>query len=238
MIPMRQFLREHQISGEVVQYAPETRMGNAVDGASYRVTLTHNGQLRAFEAQIRRPEGAPVPTVGEGLAEVARRIAAHGQEQGTVAAEGGTEDSLALEALRLQQFIGAQAYEDLLFEFGYRPDAQIEDDDAVGEPARPDEMTNQEPNALTEARELGGIPRVARYLIGAPLVILGAAGILLARGRRVAAVAVAVLGTLATVGGATSAAIWRRRRQRQSVKRTLQILTDQNTAIQRGKAST
>ncbi|TAK73238.1 MAG: hypothetical protein EPO16_12955 [Dehalococcoidia bacterium] len=238
MIPMRQFLREHQISGEVVQYAPETWTGNTVDGASYRVTLTHNGQLRAFEAQIRRPEGAPAPTVGEGLAEVARRIAAHRKDEAAGTPEGGAEDPLGPEARRLQQFIGAQAYEDLLFEFGHRPEAQIEDDDTTGEPARPDEMTNQEPNALTEAGAASGIPRVARYLLGAPLLILGAAGILLARGQRVAAVAVTVLGTLATVGGATSAAIWRRRRQRQSVKRTLQVLTDQNTAIQRGEAST
>lgn len=235
MIPMRQFLREHQISGEVVEYSPEHRAEAVPDGRWYRVTLTYDGQLRAFEAEIQRPGDAPAPTVGEGLAEIARRIASHSEQ----VSMGGTEDPTALESERLRQFMGDLAYRELLFEFGRRPEAQVEDHDVSGDPARPDEMTNQEPGALVDAGASARIPRTARYVIGAPVVVLGAvAGILLVRGRRVAAFAVAVGGTLAAVGGATTAAVWRRRHRRQSVKRTLQILTDQNAAIQRGEAST
>ncbi len=238
MIPMRQFLREHQISGEVVEYSPEPRAEDALDGSSYRVTLTHAGQLRAFETWMRRPKGDPVPTAGEGLAEVARRISAHRPDDPTAGAMvAGAANPVTLEARRLQQFMGEKAYAELLFEFGHRPEAQVEDDDVTGDPARPDEMTNQEPHALVQASDAGRIPQVARYLVGAPLAVLGVTGILLVRGRWTAAVAVAVGGTLAIVGGAATVTVWRRRHRRQSVKRTLQILTDQNTAIQRGGAS-
>jgi hypothetical protein len=232
MIPMRQFLRDHQISGEVVEYAPEPQAERGGGSPSYRVTLTHSGQLRAFEAQIRRPPGAPVPTVGEALAEVARRISASGQRE-----LPGAGDSADVEARRLQLFMGERAYAELLFEFGHRPEAQVENDDTVGDPARPDEMTNQEPTALVEAGDAARMPTAVRYLVGVPVVVLASAGILLMRGRRAAAFCTAVGGTLATVGGATMAAVWRRRHRRQSVKRTLQILTDQNAAIQRGEAS-
>lgn len=235
MIPMRRFLREHQISGEIVECAPDPQDANPLDGASYRVQLT-NGRHRAFEARLHRPMGALAPTLGEGLAEIARRTSAVGPAD--VAAAGaiewieGTPGAARLEAKSLQEFLGEEAHADLLFEFGQRPEGQVEQGDPVGNPARPDEMTNQEPSALAQAQDTTRLPRPARYLVGVPAVTAGVAGILLARGRRGAAVATAVVGILTTVAGAVAAGQWRRRHQRQSVKNALETLTDQQTAIQ------
>lgn len=235
MIPMRQFLREHQISGEIAECAPDPRDASPLDGASFRVQLT-NGRHEAFEARLHRPMGALAPTLGEGLAEIARRTSAMGPAD--VAAAGAVEwiegvpDAVRLEAKNLQEFLGEEAHADLLFEFGRRPEEQVEQGDSVGNPARPDEMTNQEPGALAQAQDTTVLPRAARYLIGVPVVAAGAAGVLLSRGRRGAAVATAVAGTLATVAGVAMAGLWRRRHQRHSVRTALETMADQQTTIQ------
>lgn len=235
MIPMRQFLRDHQISGEITECAPDPQDASPLDGASYRVRLTNNGRHRAFETRLHRPMGALAPTLGEGLAEIARRTSVGPTD---VAAAGaiewieGTPDAIKLEATSLQEFLGEEAHADLLFEFGRRPEAQVEQGDPAGNPARPDEMTNQEPNALAQAQDTVRLPRAARYLAGVPVVSAGMAGILLARGRRVAALTTAVVGILTTMAGMVTVGLWRRRHQRQSVKLALETLTDQQTAIQ------
>jgi hypothetical protein len=237
MIPMRQFLREHSISGEVTECTPDPQDESPLDGASYRLALT-NGQ-RSFETELHRPIGAPAPTLGEGLAEIARRasIGLHALDasaEGVVRRASDTTESIGHDAQSLRQFLGDEANNELLFEFGQRPEDQIEQGDTVGEPARPDEMTNQEPEALQEARRAITLPRAARYLVGVPVIAAGAAGIFFARGRRVAALSAAAGGTLAALGGAGAALVWRRSHDRQSSKDTMKTLTDQNAAIQTG----
>lgn len=235
MIPMRQFLRNHQISGEITECLPDPRDTSPLDGASYRIQLT-NGRPGAFEAQMNRPMGAHVPTLGEGLAEIARRIA--GAEQADMAdadADGRTDggpDGGRLEAQHLEEFLGKEAHGDLLFEFGRRPDGLVEQGDSVGNPARPDEMTNQEPDTLSQAQDTTRLPRAARYLIGVPVVAVGAAGILLTRGRRLAALVTTTAGILVTAAGVVAAGQWHRRHQQLAVKSALETLTDQQTTIQ------
>lgn len=239
MIPMRQFMHEHQIAGEIEECTPDPRDASPLDGASYRVQLT-DGRHRRFEARLHRPMGAPAPTLGEGLAEVARRTSALATADVAATAgewPEGTLDAISTEAKRLQEFLGDETHADLLFEFGKRSEAEVEQGDVVGDPARPDEMTNQEPIALVQARDAAGLPRAARYLIGVPVLVAGTAGMLFVRGRRALAVAIAIGGILATAAGAIAAVLWRRGHRRQSVESALETLTDQHTAIQTGSTS-
>jgi len=179
---MRQFLRKHEISGEIAECVPDSRDASPLDGASYRIQLT-NGRPGAFEAHLHRPMGAHVPTLGEGLAEIARRISAMEPADVAAAVERIDEvsDGVRLEAQNLQEFLGEEAYSDLLFEFGRRPEGLVEHGDPVGNPARPDEMTNQEPDTLAHAQVTTKLPRATWSLIGFPVVAIGAAGILLTR---------------------------------------------------------
>ena len=227
MIPMRQFLREHDISGDVSECSPDPKDTSPLDGAAYQVSLRRGH--RSFDTRLHRPMGAPVPTLGEGLAEIARRAVVRLEPLPDAA---GPTPSRAREVEGLQQFLGDDAYTNLLFEFGRRPEEAIEQGDISGDPARPDEMTNQEPDAIAQARTASGLPRAARYLVGAPLLALGVAGILFARGRRLAGVLTATGAAVATVASAGFAMRWRRGQQQQSVTNTLETLADQNQAIQ------
>lgn len=224
MIPMRQFLREHDISGDVEATVTAPSDIASLETKTYRLVLRRD--LRTYQATLQRPSGAPAPSLGAGIAECARRAA--------MALDGRGAFEALEEAKRLKTFLGDEAYAELLFEFGHRPEADIEAGDAVAEPARPDEMTNQEPDALAGAKRDSRALGRARYLIGAPLLLLGASGLLLARGRRATAVAVASGGAALTVLAAGAITQWRRRAQATSERETLGSLTDQNTSIQTG----
>lgn len=224
---MRQFLREYEVEGSVETRPPDQpNPGQPFDGIVYRVVLTRRGA--SYETSIHRPAGAPRPSLGEALAEIARTTSMPGT---------GTPAEVSGDAERLQQFLGERALTDLLFEFRHRPEDEVEQGDAVGEPARPDEMTNQEPILLADARKAATFPPATRYLLGIPIVAIGAAGILFARGQRIAAVALAASGTVATVAATTATWLWRRGHQQQSMEGALKTLTDQNASIQTGGAA-
>ncbi len=226
MIPMRQFLREHEITGDVEVCVPGSAGATSLEVTDYRV-IVRRGERR-FEATLRRPAGAPAPSLSEAIAEIARNV--------SLASDGPQTPEVLREVGRLRDFLGDQTYTELLFEFGRRPEEEMEAGDQTGDPARPDEMTNQEAGALTgaarESRPLGW----ARYLIGVPVVALGATGLLLARGRRATALAVAAGGAVTTLIAAGGVAQWRRRARRLSVQEKLESLTDQTTSIQTGSA--
>ncbi|TAJ21412.1 MAG: hypothetical protein EPO65_01565 [Dehalococcoidia bacterium] len=227
LIPMRQFLREHQITGAVTEYSPDPAEASPLDGASYRLSLASGP--KAFAARLQRPMGAPHPTLGEAVAEMARR--------GTV---GPTDPetstpSTVEQTVELRQFLGDAAHDDLLFEFGRRPEDQVEQGDVLSDPARPDEMTNQEPRVLAEARRApAGTHHIGRY-VGVVTIAtsLAAAGLFIKK-RTKAALAMYFGGVMISTTGVIGIRMLRRRQRHSRVGDSLQTLTDQNAAIQTG----
>lgn len=229
LIPMRQFLREHQITGTVTECSPDPAEASPLDGASYRLSLA-NGP-KEFAALLLRPMGAPHPTLGEAVAEMARRSMVDPAAPDTSPVSGGEQ------RVELRQFLGDATHDDLLFEFGRRSEDQVEQGDVLSDPARPDEMTNQEPRVLAEARRApAGTHHITRYL-GAVAVAtsLAAAGLFI-RKRTKAALAVYFGGVIISATGVVGTKVMRRRQRHSRVDDSLQTLTDQNAAIQTGNA--
>jgi hypothetical protein len=234
MITMHQFLEAQAITGDTMP-ASDNPLDAPVTGARhYRVNLRRDG--RTFETYVSRPPGTEAPALGDALAQVARRVADVESDNPTAGAAGSPiAIERTAEAARLRQFLGVPVVQELIFEFGHRPASQIDEGDPVGNPARPEEMTNQEPAALRDAAEKAQPTfRVPVLVAVLPSVSLAAGALLFARRNyRASALSLAV-GVTTSVAGAQAARWWASHRQAGAQEQELGRLSDERSAIQVG----
>lgn len=229
----------HDLRGEVTP-VDANPLDHAPAGAHhYRILLRAHG--RSFETRCSRPAGAPAPTVAQALAEAARR--AHGVEEDRAHPAASTEGvslyaERSAEADALMAFLGVDAFRDLLFEFGRRPAADIESGDPQGAPARGDEMTNEEPEALAEAAHEArrGLPAWAAALAAGPTAALALGGWLYARGRQRGGGVALALGAAGAVAAAVAGPLLSRRRVQDAEEEELKTLAAERASIETGRA--
>lgn len=229
MITMHQFLGRHGITGNVI-LADSNPLDAPVPGARHYRAILRHPDGRSFETRCSRAD-AEEPAIADVMAEVARRASVL-EEPATETRDTVITAERASEANRLQDFLGAEAYRELLFEFGHREPDRLDEADPIGTPARPEEMTNQEPAELRRAAEHVAVPRKRPFVLSviAPLSVVAGIGLVI-RGRSKAGALVITTGIASALAG-MGLRRWSGRKEAQAQEDELRKLSEEHTAIQ------